>query len=42
MIGDGNALLENVVIEAAAGGTFLKSAEMVIVQRFRAVLIRLV
>jgi hypothetical protein len=32
MVGDGDALLENVVVEAAAGGTFSKSAEMVIVQ----------
>jgi hypothetical protein len=32
MVGDGDALLENVALKAAAGGTFAKTAEMVIVQ----------
>jgi Ca2+-binding RTX toxin-like protein len=32
MVGDGDALLENVALKAAAGGTFAKAAEMVIVQ----------
>jgi Ca2+-binding RTX toxin-like protein len=32
LVGDGDALLENVALKAAAGGTFAKTAEMVIVQ----------
>ena len=32
MTGDGDALLENVAMKAASGGTFAKTAEMVIVQ----------
>jgi Ca2+-binding RTX toxin-like protein len=32
MVGDGDALLENVALKAGAGGTFAQSAEMVIVQ----------
>jgi hypothetical protein len=32
MVGDGDALLENVALKATAGGTFAKAAEMVVVQ----------